>query len=75
MGALARNGLNISLPPGELLNKVTMTDRGEVQHVLVFQIFLHLMHCTIWYHLYYFKNVKDTHGGVLLLVRLQLYLK
>ena len=36
MGALARNGLNISLPPGELLNKVIMTDRGEVQHVLVF---------------------------------------
>ena len=29
------------------------------------------MLCTIWYHLYNFKNVKNTHGGVLLLVKLQ----
>ena len=26
--------------------------------------------CTIWYHLYNLKNVKSTHGGVLLLVML-----
>ena len=26
------------------------------------------MLCTIWYHLYNIKNVKNTHGGVLLLV-------
>ena len=26
--------------------------------------------CTIWYHLYYLKNVKSTHGGVLLKVGL-----
>ena len=26
--------------------------------------------CTIWYHFYNFKNVKNTHGGVLLLVKL-----
>ena len=25
--------------------------------------------CAIWYHLYHFKNVKNTHGGVLLLVK------
>ena len=25
----------------------------------------------IWYHLYNLKNVKDTHGGVLILVKLQ----
>ena len=29
------------------------------------------MFCTIWYHLYNLKNVKNTHGGVLLLVELQ----
>ena len=29
------------------------------------------MLCAIWYHLYNFKNVKSTHGGVLLLVKLQ----
>ena len=27
--------------------------------------------CATWYHLYNFKNVKNTHGGVLLLVKLQ----
>ena len=25
------------------------------------------MRCAIWYHLYNLKNVKNTHGGVLLL--------
>ena len=29
------------------------------------------MHCAIWYHLFNLKNVKTTHGGVLLLVKLQ----
>ena len=28
------------------------------------------MFCAIWYHLYNLKNVKNTHGGVLLLVKL-----
>ena len=27
--------------------------------------------CAIWYHLYNLKNVKTTHGGVLILVKLQ----
>ena len=29
------------------------------------------MFCVIWYHLHNLKNVKNTHGGVLLLVKLQ----
>ena len=29
------------------------------------------MHCAIWYHLYNLKNVKKTHGGVLILEKLQ----
>ena len=33
--------------------------------------YLYVMHCAIWYHLYNFKNVKNTHGGVLILVKLQ----
>ena len=27
--------------------------------------------CTVWYHLYNFKKVKNTYGGMLLLVKLQ----
>ena len=27
--------------------------------------------CAIWHHLYNLKNVKNTHGGVLILVKLQ----
>ena len=29
-----------------------------------------MIFCAIWYHLYNFKNMKNTHGGVLLLVKL-----
>ena len=29
------------------------------------------MRCAIWHHLYNLKNVKNTHGGVLILVKLQ----
>ena len=32
---------------------------------------LYVVRCTILYHLYNLKNVKNTHGGVLLLVKLQ----
>ena len=30
-----------------------------------------MMRCAIWYHLYSLKSVTNTHGGVLLLVKLQ----
>ena len=30
-----------------------------------------VMLCAIWYHLHNLKNVKNTHGGVLLLVKLK----
>ena len=30
-----------------------------------------VMFCAIWYHLYNLKHVKNFHGGVLLLVKLQ----
>ena len=30
-----------------------------------------VMRCAIWYHLYNLINVKNTHGGMLILVRLQ----
>ena len=36
---------------------------------------LYVMLCTIWYRLYNLKIVKNTHGGVLLLVKLQASLK
>ena len=37
-------------------------------------IFVHtyiVMHCAIWHHLYNLKNVRNTRGGVLLLVKMQ----
>ena len=33
----------------------------------------YVMFCAIWYHLQNFKNVKNTHEGVLLLVKLQAF--
>ena len=32
---------------------------------------LNVMRCAIWYDLYNLKNVKNIHGGMLLLVKLQ----
>ena len=32
------------------------------------------MFCAIWYHLYNLKNVKNTHGGMSLLVQLHAYI-
>ena len=29
------------------------------------------MLCSIWYHLYNLKDMKNTHGGVLLLIKMQ----
>ena len=36
-----------------------------------FQVYYNVMLCAIWCHLYNLKNVKITHGGVLILVKLQ----
>ena len=35
------------------------------------RLFIYVMFCATWYHLYNLKFVKNTHGGVLLLVKLQ----
>ena len=35
------------------------------------QLKILVMSYAIWYHLYNLKNVKNTHGGVLLLLKLQ----
>ena len=37
----------------------------------VYNASIYVMLWAMWYHLYNFKNVKNTHGGVLLLVELQ----
>ena len=37
---------------------------------IVFHI-IYVMRCASWYHLYNLKNVKNTRGGVLILVKLQ----
>ena len=40
-------------------------------HMVVSLKYIFVMRCAIWYHLYNLKNVKNTHGRVLLLVKLQ----
>ena len=39
----------------------------ETIEVKVPYVFFIVMRCAIWYHLHNLKNVKNTHGGVLLL--------
>ena len=36
-----------------------------------FKMRVYMILYAIWYHLYIFKNVTNTHGGVLLLVKFQ----
>ena len=39
-------------------------------YIIVFLNHKYVLRCAIWYHSYNFKNVKNTHGGVLLLQQL-----
>ena len=48
---------------GSLLGLSTYRSFTNLQYILMF--------CAIWYHLYNLKNVKNTHGGVIILVKLQ----
>ena len=41
-------------------------------NVVVYKnVCVYVMRCAFWYYFYSLKNVKNTHGGVLLLVKLQ----
>ena len=53
--------------PGRALDVLCTFNLRPVSKELV----VHVMRCAIWYHLYNLKNVKNTHGGVLLFVKLQ----
>ena len=33
---------------------------------MIILVNIYVMRCAIWYHLYKLKNVKNTHGGVLI---------
>ena len=46
-------------------------------HILWVHIhtFAYIMLCAVWYHLYNLKNVKNTHGGVLLSVKFDRFTK
>ena len=57
------------LPNFQICISVPLTN--ESTNVLSFCTDGYVMLCAIWYHLYNLKSVKNTHGGVLLLVKLQ----
>ena len=43
----------------------------QKKHVYIPSLFINMVRCSIWYHSYNLENVKNTHEGVLLLVKLQ----
>ena len=49
-------------------NIITKPSKNSLVYIM--QCFAYYLR-PIWYHLYYLKNVKNTHEGVLLLVNLQ----
>ena len=50
-------------------SKLVIISNCQNSFELIIQSFVML--CTVWYHLYNLKNVKNTRGVVLLLVKLQ----
>ena len=44
---------------------------GTLSHNRNREFNVNVMRCAIWYYLYDLKNVKNTRGGVLILVKLQ----
>ena len=44
---------------------------GDSSHAKLLSPYLYLVRCAIWYLSYNLKNAKNTHGGVLILVKLQ----
>ena len=49
------------------MNQETIDQRLVTEVIFLSYVIL----CAIWYYLYNLKNVKNTHGGVLILVKLQ----
>ena len=43
---------------------------SKAEEKLNCNLFLYVVRCAIWYHLYNLKNVENTHGGVLILILL-----
>ena len=58
---------SLTLPPDENTDSGLNTDCAIYEQTIVW------MFCAVRYHLYNSKNVKNTHGGVLLLVKLQAF--
>ena len=50
-------------------NPVSFNKKRQIWYETEEDLFLYVMRCAIWYHLYNLKNVKNTHGGVLILVK------
>ena len=56
--------------PSILVSQKSCCHLFFISHVLMANS--DMMFCAIWYYLYNFKNVKNTYGGVLLLVKFRL---
>ena len=56
---------------GRMLVSFIFTEFQYIFHCSRFSHDKYVVHCTIWYHLCNLKNLKNIHGGVLLLVKLQ----
>ena len=62
---LEKLGVYLRISAKEKENEILIKDMTRMQEGT------YVMRCAIWHHLYNLKNVKNTHEGVLLLVKLQ----
>ena len=71
LSKVAKNRVTLSKKI-HLINKLNAFNfKQEILHILTIAVRAYGMRCAIWYHLYNLKNVKNTHGGVLILIKLQ----
>ena len=67
---------NVVMTPNAAASIFTITVKEATSKIsepghCPFKVFINLVLCAIWYHLYNLKHVKNIHGEVLLLVKLQ----
>ena len=62
---LEKLGVYLQISAKEKENEILIKDMTRIQEGT------YVMHCAIWYHFYNLKNVKNIHGEMLFLVKLQ----
>ena len=62
--AIAQNRYFMMIPRSNI-NNSNYKKMAEFAVQIKYSLWLYVVRCAIWYHLYNLKNLKNTHGGML----------